>query len=61
VVYTDLKLRFSVGVGLVNEIAGPLVCSWYRSFSAASRGRYLVQLGQAATACTDLSPLRARY
>jgi hypothetical protein len=46
VVYTDLKLRFSVGVGLVNEIAGPLVCSWYRSFSAASRGRYLVQLGK---------------
>jgi hypothetical protein len=46
VVYTDLKLCFSVGVGLVNEIAGPLVCSWYRSFSAASSSRQFIQLCQ---------------
>jgi hypothetical protein len=44
--HTDLKFRFSVGVGLVNEIAVPPACSWYKSFSAASsRSRQLVALG----------------
>ena len=44
--HSDLKLRFSIKVGLVNEIAGPLVCSWYRSFSAASSSRQFIQLCQ---------------
>jgi hypothetical protein len=43
--HTDLKFRFSVRVGLVNEIAVPPACSWYKSFSAVSRSRQLVALG----------------
>ncbi len=42
----DLKLRFSVGVGLVNEITLPAACSWYKGLGSASRGRQLVQLGE---------------
>jgi hypothetical protein len=34
--HTDLKFRFGVGVGLVNEIAVPPACPRYKSFRAAS-------------------------
>jgi hypothetical protein len=46
VVYTDLKLCFSVGVGLVNEIALPAACSWNKGLSATSCSRQLIQLGK---------------
>ncbi len=44
--HTDLKLRFSVGVGLVYQIALPAARSWYKGLGSASRGRQLVQLGE---------------
>jgi hypothetical protein len=42
----DLELRFSVGIGLVTEIAVPAARSWYKGLSSAPRGRQLVQLGE---------------
>jgi hypothetical protein len=44
--YTDLKLRFSIGVGLVCGIALRAACSWHKSLGSAIRGRHLVQLGK---------------
>ena len=44
--HADLKLSFSVRVGLINEIAMLLARSWYKRFSDASRSRNLVKLGQ---------------
>jgi hypothetical protein len=43
--HSDLKLRFSIRVGLVNEIALPAARSWYKGLSA-SCGRQPVQLGE---------------
>src|SRR5713101_6144705 len=40
--HTDLKLRFSVRVGLVNEIAVPAARSRYKGLCLASRSRQLV-------------------
>jgi len=44
--HTDLKLRFSVRVGLVNEIAVPAARSRYKGLGLASRSRQLVHLGE---------------
>jgi hypothetical protein len=30
----DLKLRFSIGIGLVNNIALPATCRWHRAKSS---------------------------
>jgi hypothetical protein len=44
--HVNLKLRFSVRAGLVNEIALPAARSWHKGLGAASRGRQLIQLGE---------------
>ena len=44
--HANLKLRFSVRVGLVYEIALPAARSWYKGLGAASYSRQLVEFGQ---------------
>jgi len=44
--HTDLELRFSVGIGLITEIAVPAARSRYKSLSSVSRGRKFVQLDE---------------
>jgi|GEM_PF-3422820 len=43
--HANLKLRFSVRVGLVNEIALPATRTGYKGLSFASRGGQIVQFG----------------